>query len=111
MWVQFLPGAWYISFVDPQIDELKELVRRNIELSTETNKIVHGIRNSARWASVARFLWWGLIVAASVASYVYFQPYIQKMEQIYNSVQAGGQQAQTVGNTFADFFKNLVPNQ
>ena len=80
--------------MDQQIEELKELVRRNTALSEENNKMLHGIRRSARISSLMRMLWIALLIGASVYSYLYFQPYINQILEIYNNVQGLQQKAQ-----------------
>ena len=86
--------------MDPQIEELKELVRQNIALSQDTNRIVHGMRRSAWIGGTLRLLWIGLIIAASVATYWYLAPYLSQVEGIYSGAQKALQQAQQFTGQF-----------
>jgi len=71
---------------DPQIAELKELMRQNIALSTETNKIVHGMRNGGRIKSLFWLIVFVASILASVYSYYYFvAPRIEQVINIYET--------------------------
>jgi type II secretory pathway component PulM len=96
-----------------QIEELKELVRRSIALSQDTNKAVHAMRRSNRWGTILRWGWWLLIfVGSAIAYYYYVQPYVTKVEQAYTHVQATAQQAADWQTQMNDFFKNIfAPRQ
>ena len=97
--------------MDPQIEELKELVRQNIALSTETNKIVRGMRNTGRMGVVMKIIFWIIIIASSVASYYYFLPYFTKIEKWYTGIQNGAQQAGDLQTQLLDSLKGLVQPQ
>jgi type II secretory pathway component PulM len=91
-----------------QIAELKELMRRSIAISEETNQIVHGMRRAARLSSLLRWGWWILVfVVSGVTYYYYFQPYVDRIEQAYAQVQSGAQQAADWQTQMNYFFKNL----
>ncbi len=80
--------------MDPQIEELKELVRQNITLTQENNKMLHSIRRSALVSRLMRLLWIAVIVGASFYSYIYFQPYINQILTLYGDIQGLQQKAQ-----------------
>ena len=83
--------------MDPQIEELKELIRRNTALAEDTNRIVHKMRRGALLSSIMRLLWWALIIGATVASYLYFAPYLQQITDLYSKAQTTLQQFQAGG--------------
>ena len=86
--------------MDPQIEELKELVRQNTAISQETNKIVRSLHRASVWGRVFKFIWIGLIVAVSIGAFVYLGPYIEQFQMLYNQAQDALQQAQQFGNQF-----------
>jgi hypothetical protein len=90
---------------DPQIDELKELVRQNIRLSQETNRLVHGMRRADRLKSL---IWWALIlvsVGISVWSYYTFvEPRVNQIKSVY---QQNVGMAESIQKTFNDFLKGV----
>jgi hypothetical protein len=72
--------------VDQEIGELKELVRRNIALSEETNRMVHSMHRSSMWSMVFRVIWWLVILGASAAVYAYLAPYLEQIWKLYDSI-------------------------
>jgi hypothetical protein len=75
---------------DPQIEELKELVRRNIALAEDTNRILHGMRNASRWSTAFRAVWWLVIAGVTIAAYSYLWPYISQILSLYSKLGASG---------------------
>jgi hypothetical protein len=97
--------------VDQEIDELKELLRRNIALSEDTNRIVHKVRRGAAWGRFFQILWWLLIIAVSGVTYYFYQPYLLKIEQVYGNLETDQKQAQTYESEVSNFFGNLITQQ
>ena len=91
--------------MDPQIEELKQLMRQNIALAQETNKMLRSMRNAGRIKSL---MWWVVVVLSigvSVWSYYAFvEPRVQQIENIYQTNIAPLQGAS--GNIL-NFFKNF----
>jgi hypothetical protein len=83
--------------MDPQIEELKQLVRQNTALTQETHAMVKSMHRAAVWGKVGKFLWIGALVALSVGAYVYFAPYIEQMMELYQSAQEAFEQAKQLG--------------
>lgn len=74
--------------MDPEIEQLKELVRHNTKLAEDTNKILHSMRRSMRFSRVLRLLWWAALIGISSAAYlIYFQPYVVQIMQAYGNAQ------------------------
>ncbi len=67
--------------------ELKELVRQNIALSQETNKMLHSMRRSAWISRAIRITWIVLLIGSSLLAYSYLQPYIDQILSIYGNLQ------------------------
>ena len=90
---------------DPQIAELKELVRQNIAISTETNKILHHMRTGARVKS----FFWLLVFAASIASSIYSYYYFiaPRINQIKNIYETNVAPLQGAGSAISDFMKKF----
>ena len=84
--------------MDPQIEELKELVRQNTALTQETNAIVKSIHRASVWGRVLKFVWIGLIVAVSVGSLVYLAPYLAQMQAFIENAQEAIDQAKQIGS-------------
>lgn len=81
--------------MDVDMDELRDLVKKNFELTQENNRILRGMRSAARWGRFFSILWWVLILAVSGATYYYYlQPYVEKAQQAYANGQNFEQQIQ-----------------
>jgi hypothetical protein len=94
--------------VDPQIDELKELVRRSIALAEDTNRTLHKMRRGAIWGRVFSLLFWIIvIVVPTVAAYYYFAPYINSIHQLYDSIQSGVAKTASTTSAVGGFFKQF----
>lgn len=97
--------------MDSKIEELEELIKQNIELTQETNRIVRGMRRSARWGWFFTLVWWGVILASTGAAYYYLQPYIQQAQELYTQARDANHQAQDYGAQFADFLNQIKAKQ
>lgn len=94
--------------VDINDEELRGLVKKTLALTEENNRILRGMRSSARWGRFFSILWWIIIIAVSGAAYYYYlQPYVEKAEQLYNQIGQTGQQAESYGAQFAEFLKQF----
>ena len=90
--------------MDPRIDEI-------LRITKDTNRIVHKMRRSILWGRFFLVSWWVIIIAVSgVTYYVYAQPYVNRLEQLYMQVEQGGQKAQTMGTEVSSFFGNWLPH-
>ena len=86
--------------MDPQIEELKQLVRENTVLTQETHKMVKAMHRASVWGRILKFVWIGLIVAASVGALVYLGPYLQQLQALYGEIQNALQEARELGSQF-----------
>ena len=70
------------------MQELKELVKRQTQLNADTNKVVHSLRRSQRVHTFMSAAWWLLVLGVSAYSYfIYVQPYVEQIVGAYNSAQ------------------------
>ncbi|MBY0473148.1 hypothetical protein K2Q00_02585 [Patescibacteria group bacterium] len=94
--------------VDVNDEEIRDLAKRTLALTEENNRILKGMRSSARWGRFFSIVWWIIIIAVSGAAYYYYlEPYVQKAEQLYNQIGQSGQQAENYGAQFAEFLKKF----
>jgi len=93
--------------VDPEIEELKDMVHRSLALAEDTNRVVHGMRSIMAWGRFFRLLWWVVVILGAIALYHYYlQPYIKNLEQLYQHTQSQTLQVQNFGTQLSDFIKN-----
>lgn len=96
--------------MDQEIAELKREVESLKAVTIDTNHIVHGMRRGQRWRSFASILWWVLIIGASVGSFYFIQPYLQKVLDAYTGMQQNAKTAEGWQQQAQDFYnKYLAP--
>jgi hypothetical protein len=67
--------------------EERELLTKSIKLAEENNKMLRGMRRSARVSSFFRILYWVIILGSAFGVYYYTQPYIDAIIKSYNGMQ------------------------
>ena len=91
--------------VDPEMDELKELIKRQGAIIKETHEMVRKMRRNQVWHTVFNVVWWLAVLGVVGAAYYYYiQPYLEQILALYG-------QAQGYGDQFRDFFANFRPGQ
>ncbi len=94
--------------VEDEIEELKELVEKNIQLSQETNRMVRRMRRTATWGWIFQIVWWLAVAGATGAAYYYYvQPYVARVEHLYGVTQ---EQTQHWNNQIGGFLKLFGQN-
>ena len=86
--------------MDPQIEQLKELIRQNTALTQEVHAMVKSMHRTAVWGRVGKFIWLVVIAAFSVGAFFYLLPYLQEMKELYDTAQQALEQARQFGNQF-----------
>lgn len=81
---------------NPKLDELLELTREN-------NSILRGLRRAQRFATVARVLYWLVILGIGFGSYYYLQPYLDQAMNLYTQSQNTLHDLQTNFNGVKNF--------
>ena len=88
------------------------MVKKSLALAEDTNRMVHKMRRSALWARVFQVVWWVLIIGISGAAYyIYFAPYVDRLEQLYGQIEGTSQQTQNWGAEIQQFFNKFSPPQ
>ena len=64
--------------------EERELLNKSVALAEENNKILHSMKRSQRWTSIARAIYWILIIGSALGAYYFIQPYIDQLIGIYS---------------------------
>ena len=82
---------------DLDIEELKELVKRQAVLNADTNKVVHSMRRAQRLKSLWGVVWWLIVVVVSTYTfYTYVWPTYNQIIGAYNTSQGWQHQVQDV---------------
>lgn len=80
--------------------ETKALLEKNLALSQENNKLLRGLRNSARLSNFLRVLYIAFFLGGGLIAYQYLEPYFIQAKDSYNSFTEAQQQAKDAINRF-----------
>lgn len=64
--------------------ESKELLKANLELAQENNKMLHSIRRSMTYSRVMSYVYWVFIIGSALGAYYYIQPYVDQIIGVYS---------------------------
>jgi len=97
-------------------EDVSELVRRNIELTKENNRLLRSMRRAAWWGTFFRILWMAVIIGVPVFLYYYFfMPYYQGLSAGYQQFQreSGGFQIPGFGPVLDQWLggRNSIPDE
>jgi hypothetical protein len=83
--------------------EEKELLERVALLSEENNQILRGIRNTNRWNTAIKAIYWIVILGLSYGAFVYIQPYFDTVFGMYKTIQNSAGEVSKINNSIKDF--------
>lgn len=72
---------------DRSLDEMKILLRKNIALAEENNRMIRSLRNAGRFQALVRVLYLIIFVGGFVWAYYFLQPYFEGVQNTYSSFQ------------------------
>ena len=78
---------------------LEKLLKENLELSQENNKILRSMRSSARWSRFFKIIFWLIIIGTTAGTYYYLQPFLAEMMKAYQGIVSGANKIGEIGNT------------
>ena len=84
-----------------EMEELKELVKRQAVQIMDMQKTLHGMRNAQRRHLIYKIIWW--LVVTGVATFVYYTylwPYVEGIMEFYGGIEGYQEQIATFFNNF-----------
>lgn len=84
----------------PMDDEDRELLEHTLKLVEENNKMLRRVRGVQKRAALMSLLYWIFIIGAAIGAFYFIQPYINKVEQIFNET-----------SSTLSGFKNTMPSK
>ena len=69
--------------------EIKELLRKNLEISERTLQLTQKMHRGILWSRFFGFLKWAIIIGATVWGYLALQPYLNQLLGLGNSIPQG----------------------
>jgi len=79
-------------------EELKVLLRENIEVSKESLKILKKINRGRIWGNVFSVLKWTLIIGFSFGAYYYIEPFLSQYVDMLRGLTFGVENIGKIGN-------------
>jgi hypothetical protein len=67
--------------------EERELLEKSVTLAEENNKLLHSMRRSQRLSTIARVLYWVLIIGISFGAFYFLQPYVDQLKGVYSGAE------------------------
>jgi len=89
--------------------EERKVLYEAARLAEENNKILRGMRRSARYAFIWKVIYWGIILGLAYQSYIWIEPYVTTLLKTYSDLQKNMQSVSgkfpTLPANAADFLK------
>ena len=67
-------------------DELRKLLRQNLEVSRETLSYVKSVHRSFVWRRFFGLIKWGLIIGFTIFGFMQLQPYLDSLSKILETI-------------------------
>ncbi|MGM0628804.1 MAG: hypothetical protein ACQESA_00030 [Patescibacteria group bacterium] len=71
---------------DERIEEIHELAREN-------NEMLRKLYSAQRRSLMFTFFYWAVIVVLAVIAYIYIEPYLDRLEDLYTTAQEASKEA------------------
>ncbi|MCR4342928.1 MAG: hypothetical protein NUV40_03460 [Patescibacteria group bacterium] len=76
---------------------MKNLIRENIRIAEDNNRLLRKIVSANRWARIFKLLYWVIIISSMVGVYYYVQPILIDILDTYKGLVSGVQGIQKTG--------------
>ncbi len=74
-------------------EELKKLLKKNLELSTENNKMLKKLVAALRWSLVFNILKFLVVVGVAAGAYYFLQPIVEQAASFWGDTWDGTKEA------------------
>ncbi len=94
-------------------EEIKNLLKEDVEISRESLKILKSIRRANRLSMAFKIVYWLIILGIVAGVYYFVEPYIRGAVGAVQQVQQmipGNNKVNGTQNTSSDLLKNLPPS-
>jgi len=100
-----------LSGVDSTSD-LKNLIRENIKIAEDNNRLLRKIVSASRWARIFKLLYWVVIIGSMIGIYYYIQPILLDLLDTYDGLLSSAQSIQRTGEAVGGAVspKNISPD-
>lgn len=66
--------------------EDKRMLKRILDLTEDNHKMLKKLHHALWWQRFSSFLYWVVVIGASIGLYYYLQPLFESVSKIYESV-------------------------
>ncbi|MEK7121974.1 MAG: hypothetical protein AAB807_00165 [Patescibacteria group bacterium] len=91
-------------------DELKNLLRKNLEVSQESLRILKKINRDRIYGKIFYLLKWAVIIGATLGTYYYIEPMIKDLINTLSAVNSGIGEARNIGEGLKTNGNGLPPD-
>lgn len=91
-------------------DELKNLMRKNLEISQESLHVLKKINRDRIYGKILYMLKWAIIIGGTLGTYYYIEPIIKDLLNTLSGINAGINEAQNIGTKLKTNAENLPPD-
>lgn len=88
-------------------EELKRLLRENLEISRENFKILKKMNRARVFGNVFWVVKWVLIIGFSYGAYVYIEPYFKNLLGTFSNLTSEVNEIKKITDTPIDFLKKI----
>lgn len=90
--------------------ESKDLLRKNLELAKENNKMLRRMRREAIFGFLVKLLIWALVLGVPIYLYFMFvEPRVEEAKGLYEDVQSGVADVKTFQERILELAQPLLP--
>lgn len=75
--------------------ETKQLLEESVKLSRENNEMLNKLMRGKRLNTIYKIVYWSIIIAITVGSYYFIQPYLGTLTNLYSG---GASNLESIGN-------------
>jgi len=94
-----------------EVEQIKKLLKRNLEVSEESFKILKKMHKAQVWGRIMRISKWVLILSLAFGTYYYIQPYMENfwgtVNEIVHSISSLREASQSVKDLPPDVFGEI----
>ena len=86
----------------------RELLKRNLELTEENNRLLRKMRRGAIWGGIFKIVWLAILIGVPVYVYITFlQPILGDVLDTIETVQSAGEQVQGLGDGLGNQIRGM----
>ena len=60
-----------------------ELLKKSVALAEDNNTILHSMRRSQRYSTIANYVYWIIIIGIAAGAFYFLQPYFDQIKILY----------------------------